>query len=44
VLSVVYARGAAPRAGACLSDFLRDLIREVSRRARSATGHAADPA
>ena len=45
MLSVVYTPAAQRLARVrVFSDFLRDLIREVSRRARSATGLAADPA
>ncbi len=45
VLSVVHTPAAQRLARVrVFSDFLRDLIREVSRRARSATGLAADPA
>ena len=45
LLSVVHTPAAQRLARVrVFSDFLRDLIREVSRRARSATGLAADPA
>ena len=45
VLSVVHTPAAQRLARVrVFSDFLRELIREVSRRARSATGLAADPA